>query len=162
MCGRDAKMLKSRRAQPAVEMSIVKSSLVRPTAFYSGDAQKTKLNWFCYEYALEIVHFIDKGLQRRLNRKGVTDKRIVDFAVYFAKHMKVVAMQKLGGEFKAVPMNYQDIERFFPRVDDRLVDDLLTVVAKAWDSLLEVRSACPTRCISERDRLTPAFDVPNL
>jgi len=143
-------------------MPIVNSSLVRPTAFYSGDAQKTKLNWFCYEYASEIVQFIDKGLQRRLNRKGVTDKRIVDFAVYFAKHMKVVAMQKLGGEFDRVPISYQDVERFFPRLGDRLVDELLTVVAAAWDSLLEVCSACPTRCISERDKLTSAFDAPDL
>lgn len=143
-------------------MSIVKSSLVRPKAFCSGDAQKTKLNWFCYEYASEIVHFIDKGLRRRLSRKGVTDKRIVDFSVYFAKHMKVVAMQKLGGEFDRVPMNYQDIERLFPRLDDRLVDELLTVVAAAWKSLLEVCSACPTRCISERDQLTSAFDAPGL
>jgi hypothetical protein len=140
----------------------MRSSLVKPTVFYSGDAEKTKLNWFRYEYASEIIHHIDAELQKRLNRKGITDRRIGDFAVYFAMHMKVVAMRKLGGEFDKVPMNYQDIERFFPRLGDKLVDDLLTVVAKAWDSLLEMCSSCPTRCISERDRLTPAFDDQNL
>jgi hypothetical protein len=86
----------------------------------------------------------------------------VDFAVYFAKHMKVVALQKLRGEFERVPFSYQDIERFFPRLADSLVDGLLTVVAKAWDSLLELCCSCPTRCVSQRDQLTPAFDDPNL
>jgi hypothetical protein len=140
----------------------VQSSLVKPTAFYSNDSEKTKLNWFCYEYASEIVSHVDAYLQKRLNRKGVTDQRLVDFAVYFSRHMKVVAMQKLSGEFDRVPMNYQDVERFLPQLDDRLVDDLLTVVARAWDDLLELCSSCPTRCISERDQVTPWFDAPNL
>jgi hypothetical protein len=140
----------------------VRSSLVRPTVFYSSDSEKTRLNWFCYEYASEIVSHVDANLQKRLNKKGVTDRRIVDFAVYFAKHMKAVAMQKLGGQFDRVPMSCRDIEQFFGRLDDRVVDDLLTVVAEAWDSLLEICSSCPTRCVSERDQITPAFDDPNL
>jgi len=140
----------------------MQSSLVKPIAFYSNAAEKTKLNWFCYEYASEIISLVDPKLQKRLNRKGIADGRIVDFAVYFAKHMKAVGLRKLGGEFDRVPMNYQDIERFFPRLDDKIVDDLLTVVAKAWDSLLEICCSCPTRCISERDQLAPAFDDPDL
>jgi hypothetical protein len=143
-------------------MAEMKSSLVRPRSFYSSPAEKTKLNWFCYEYASEIVSMVDSRLQKRLNHKGIADRRIVDFAVYFAKHMKVVGLQKLAGEFDRVPMTYQDIERFFPRLDDRLVDDLLTVVAKAWEGMLELCCRCPSRCVSERDQLTPAFDNPNL
>jgi len=46
----------------------VKSDLVRPTEFYSSAAEKTKLNWFCCEYASEIVSHIDAYLQRRLKR----------------------------------------------------------------------------------------------
>jgi len=140
----------------------MQSSLVKPTAFYSKGSEKTKLNWFCYEYAAEIVSHIDASLQKRLNRKGVTDQRIVDFAVHFSKHMRTVGMQKLGGECDRVPMSYQDIERFFPQLDDKLVDHLLTVAARAWDDLLELCSSCPTRCISERDQLTTWFDAPNL
>jgi len=97
-----------------------------------------------------------------LKRKGVTDQRIVEFAVGFAKHMKVVAIQKLAGEFDKAPMSYRDIERVFPDLDDRLVDNLLTVVAKAWDSLLEICAVCPARCVSERDQVMPQFDDPDL
>lgn len=145
-----------------VERFIMQPSLVRPIFFYSEDAEKTKFNWFCYEYASEIVLHIDSDFQKRLHRKGVDDLRIVDFAVYFARHMKAVVRQKLESEFNGVPMSYRDIEKFFPRLANAVVDDLLTVVAKAWDSLLEVCSVCPARCVSEREQLTEAFDDPNL
>ena len=39
--------------------------LVKPTAFYSNEREKTKLNWFCYEFA--------HGLEIDLNKK--TGKR---------------------------------------------------------------------------------------
>jgi hypothetical protein len=140
----------------------VQSSLVKPTAFYSDDSEKIKLNWFCYEYALEIISEIGARLQKRLNQKGVPDGRIAEFAICFAKHMKAVALQKLGGEFDKVPMSSQDIARFLPHLDDRLVDDLLTVTVRAWEGLLEICSFCPARCISERDHVAPMFDAPDL
>jgi len=140
----------------------MQSLLVKPTAFYKDDSQKTKLNWFCYEYASEIVSRVDRRLRRRLNRKGIKDGRIVEFAAWFAKHMKVVALRTLAGQFDKVPISYRDVERFFPRIGDKLVDDLLTVVAGAWDSLLEACSECPTRCVSEKDEPAPMFDDPDL
>lgn len=140
----------------------MQSSLVKPTAFYSCESEKTKLNWFCYEYASDIVSDIDDYLRRRLKRKGVTDQHIADFAVGFSRHMKAVVIRRIAGEFDAVPMSYRDIERFFPQLDDRLVNDLLTVVAAAWENLLDLCSACPTRCISEANHPTRWFDAPNL
>lgn len=138
------------------------SALVKPTVFYRHVAEKTKFNWFCYEYAAEIVSCVDADLRKRLNRKGISDQRIVDFAVYFAQRMKGPIVAKLAGEVAEIHMSHVDIAGFFPDLDDKQVDRLLTLVAKAWDSLLEVCSSCPGRCISERDRPAPAFDDPNL
>jgi hypothetical protein len=74
--------------------------------------------------------------------------------------MKVLIEQRLHGEFDRMPMNYQDIERLLPNVGDELVDRLLTLAGQAWESLLEVCSRCPIRCITERHMLTPYFDHP--
>jgi hypothetical protein len=136
------------------------SSIVEPGRFYSDDCQKTKLNWFCYEFASEVVSHIGRRLQKRLHKKGLTDVGIADFAVRYSKGFKVLIEQKLAGEFDRMPLNYQDIERLLPHVGDKLVDDLLTVAARAWDSLLKVCSVCPTRCISERHLRMPQFDEP--
>jgi len=135
---------------------------VSPGSFFSTDAEKTKLNWFLFEFAQELESFIgrEKRLKRQLHRKGVGDSRIGDFCVHYAKQMKGQILDKLGGRIPQVRVGYEEIEAFFPTVGDRLVDEVLTVVAKAWDSQTEACVVCPTRCISERDERAAMFDDP--
>ncbi len=97
----------------------------------------------------------------QLHRAGVDDGRMRDFCVHYAKHMKKEILDKLAGRTANVGLGYLEIERFFPQIGDRLVDRLLTVVGKAWDSQTELCVVCPTRCISERDKRAPMFDDPD-
>jgi hypothetical protein len=136
---------------------------ITPDRFFSNDKEKTKLNWFLFELALEIERYIakERRLTIQLRRKGVDDDRVRDFCVHYAKHMKKEILDKLAGRTASVGLGYLEIERFFPQVGDRLVDRLLTVVGKAWDSQTEACVVCPTRCISERDKRAPMFDDPD-
>ena len=135
---------------------------VSPASFFSTDAEKTKLNWFLFEFARELQSVIarDKRLRVRLQRKGVTQSRTAEFCVHYAKHMKGEILAKLAGRTPQVRIGYQEIEAFFPEIGDRLVDQLLTVAAKAWDSQTEACVVCPTRCISEKDERALMFDDP--
>jgi hypothetical protein len=74
--------------------------------------------------------------------------------------MKKVILDKLEGRITNVRLGYEAIEEFFPDIGDRLVDKLLTIAAKAWDSQTEVCVVCPTRCISERNERASMFDDP--
>ena len=136
--------------------------LVAPGRFFSSEAEKTKLNWFLFEFAHEAERFIhrDKRLRKRLSGKGVDDARIGDLCVHCAKHMKDQILAKLAGRIPQVRMGYEEIEGFLPEIGDRLADRVLTVVAKAWDAQTKVCVACPTRCISERDDRAPMFEDP--
>ena len=135
---------------------------VSPGRFYATDAEKTKLNWFLFEFAQESESFIrrEKRLRQRLARKGVDDTRLGDFCVHYAKHMKHQILEKLAGRIPKVCMSYEQIEVFLPEIGDRLMDQVLTVLCKAWDSQTEACVVCPTRCISERDEHAPMFDDP--
>ncbi len=135
---------------------------VSPDRFFSTDAEKTKLNWFLFEFAQETESFIhrEKRLKKRLTGKGVDDARIGDFCVHYAKHMKTQILEKLAGRIPQVCIGYEEIEGFLPEIGDRLVDQVLMVIAKAWDSQTEACVACPTRCISERDERAPMFEDP--
>lgn len=135
---------------------------VSPGSFFSTDAEKTKLNWFLFEFAREIEISLsrDTPLKRRLHRKGVDDSRVGDFCVHYAKHMKGQVLDRLAGRVPHVHIGYKEIEAFFPAIGDRLVDQVLTVVAKAWDSQTELCVMCPTRCISEMNERTAMFDDP--
>ena len=74
--------------------------------------------------------------------------------------MKEQILDKLEGRVMQVHIGYEEIEKFLPEIGDRLVDQVLTIIAKAWDSQTELCVVCPTRCISERDERAPMFDDP--
>ncbi len=131
-------------------------------AFYNSETEKTKLNWFLFEYALEYDTHIyeDKRLHARLERKGVDDSAIAEFCIQYAKKMSGQILDRVSGKIESIEFGYRSIEAFFPHVGDELINSLLTAAAKAWDSLTCKCVVCPTRCISERDRKATMFDEP--
>ena len=136
--------------------------LISPADFFSCKKEKTKLNWFCFEFALEFQNFIyrDLKLKSQLKRKKIDDEAIAKFCIHYAKHMKKPILDKITGLSENLTLSYLEIENYFPSIDDCLVDRLLTIAGKAWDSQTELCMCCPTRCISERDKIAPMFDDP--
>lgn len=136
--------------------------VVLPGRFFSTDAEKTKLNWFLFEYAQECESFIhrDQRLRQSLAREGVDAARIGDLCVHYSKQMKQQILDKVEGRIPEIRIGYEPIESFLPEIGDRLVDQLLTVFAEAWKSQTDMCAICPTRCISERNRRAPMFDEP--
>lgn len=135
---------------------------ISPDAFYNSETEKTKLNWFLFEYALEYEAHIyeDKKLHTRLDRKGVDDRAIAEFCIQYAKQMNGQILARVLHKIGNIEFGYRSIEAYFPHIGDELVNSLLTAAAKAWDSLTGRCVSCPTRCISERDRKATMFNGP--
>jgi hypothetical protein len=74
--------------------------------------------------------------------------------------MKEEILARVTGRTPQVRLGYEKIESYFPELDDLIVDQMLTVVVEAWNTLTEMCVMCPTRCISERDRRASMFDDP--
>jgi hypothetical protein len=142
--------------------NITKKNLpnITPTDFYSSEMDKTKINWFLFEYAAEFNSTIKKSLRTKLNRKQINNKKIAELCIHFAKHMKREILDKLAGNTENVSLSYRTIEEFFPSISDKLVDDLLSAAYGAWSSITSMCVNCPTRCISEKDQKAPMFDDP--
>ncbi len=139
-----------------------KMAFISPAHFYSNPLEKTKLNWFCFEYALELETCIkgEPGLMSRLGRKGVDELAVAMFCVHYSKHMKGQVLAKLSGSIPIVEMGYEAIEEFFPSIGDALVNRLFEPAAKAWESITKWCVVCPNRCISEKDHRATMFDDP--
>lgn len=135
---------------------------VSPGDFFSTNKDKTKLNWFLFEYALELEAFVwrDKELGKRLRGMGIGEREVAAFCVSHAKHMKREILDRVSGKTKNVRIGYEEVEAYFPTIGDELVDRLLTKAAEAWDSQTEACVVCPTRCISEKEQRAPMFDDP--
>ena len=134
--------------------------VITPAAFYTNEKDKIKLNWFLFEYAAELDSHIKRPLRKRLKRKNIGKRKIAEFGIYYSKKMKGEILDKLSGRIENVSLSYQAIEDFFPRLNDKLVDDLLTSAFNAWDSITSMCVKCPTRCISEKDYKALMFDDP--
>jgi len=133
---------------------------ISPTDFFSSDSEKTKLNWFLFEYASGIQPKIGRPLRKGLERKGVKENDIAEFCIYCAKQIEQPIFDKLSGEAADMVLSYHPIEAFFPFLRNKLVDNLLIVAGKAWEGLIEMCAQCPTRCISEKEEKASMFDDP--
>jgi hypothetical protein len=137
--------------------------LVKPTAFYSNEREKTKLNWFCYELAHGLEIDLNKKTGERLRKHRVFEKDIAKFSIYISKKMKGIIPEKLSGKIDKTYFSYEWIEAYFPKLrDDKLVDDMLMVIAKTWDEQLSIFETYPNRCISEKDNYCTIFDDKNI
>ena len=133
--------------------------LIKPTSFSSGELEKTKLNWFCYELALSFDLAINSKLGEKLGKKyGIDEEEIADFSIYFAKKMKEISLQKLSGEIVTVYISYEMIEAYFPFLSDKIINKMLEALAEAWDEHLSICETCPNRCVSEKDEYCTMFD----
>lgn len=139
-------------------------SPISPAHFFSTDKEKTKLNWFLFEYARELESFIrrKKSFRAKLLRKGVDRAALAGFCIHYSKHMKSQVLDRVAGRIPHVRIGYEEIEAYFPTIGDSLCDQILTAAARAWDSQTEACSFCPTRCISEKEKMAPMFDDPDL
>lgn len=135
--------------------------VISPADFYSSDSEKTKLNWFLFEFSAEIQSQIGKSLKKRLQKAGVSDEALAAFCIHYSINMKSQILQQVAGRQENIHHSYLPIEQYFSSLSDRLIDDLLTAVGNAWDEQTEMCVVCPTRCISEKDRSADMFDDPD-
>jgi len=132
--------------------------MISPTSFYSSESEKTKLNWFCYEFSMEIYDNIKKEIGSRLKRQKISDKALAEFSVYYSKEMKNQVLQRLSGKIKNVCISYEPIESYFPYLGDGLINKMTDIISDSWDGMLSFCEICPNRCISEKDSYCALFD----
>ena len=56
------------------------SPLITPAAFYSNERDKTKFNWFLFEYAAEFNSHIKRHLRKNLRRKKTMTRKLRIYA----------------------------------------------------------------------------------
>ena len=132
--------------------------IIDPAWFCSGEREKTKLNWFCYELSIGIYDEVRSVLGRRPGRRGAGDAAIASFSVHASRALEEEILLKLTGRVDDVSVSYETVQDLLPRLDDRTVDRVLDSVLRAWDGQLSTCEVCPTRCITERDARCTMFD----
>jgi hypothetical protein len=74
-----------------------------------------------------------RRIGNRLRRNKISDEAFAEFSINISKGMKDIVLQKLSGRIKKVFFSHEMIERNFPNLDDRTINRMLDIAAKAWD-----------------------------
>ncbi len=133
-------------------------SQIKPHHFFSGENQKTKFNWFAFELACEIDRAVPYQLKEYLYKRGYTKQKFNMSCIKLAILLQGVILKKLRNEIPDMELNYTEVERAFPRLNNKTIDKLLDSLEKAWDNLLGVCVSCPSACVTNKDDYCQMFD----
>lgn len=126
--------------------------------FYTDEKEKTKINWFCFEYAIELYTFIMKSDTLRKYRTKNSADEIAAFCMHFSKQMKKSVYDRLNQVTSVVIIEEEYVADYYPKNTQRQNVALMDIAGAAWDTLLSACEMCPVRCISERERRSEFFD----
>jgi hypothetical protein len=130
---------------------------IKEERFYGSEEEKTKLNWFLYETALEYQMFIKSDRHLEKFRKTHGPAKIGAYCVHYAKKMKHSVLERLAGRTDATTLYEEYITDFFPQIRRNDMLRLMKVAEAAWDSHMSVCVVCPIRCLSEKDMKSDLF-----
>jgi hypothetical protein len=143
---------------PALPGSKADHLKILPRHFFSREDEKTKFNWFAFELALELKVSIPGKLRKYLEKKKYPEPELNRACVRLAKLLQAAVLRKLRKEAPEMRIDYTDVEKAFPGLQDKTVNDLLTCAGAAWDHLLEQCCVCPSACVSNKDDYCTMFD----
>jgi hypothetical protein len=111
-------------------------SPIKAEWFYKDESEKTKINWFSFEYALEFYTFIMKSEALRKYRARYSSAEIAAFCAYFAKKMKKSVYDWLAGTTSAVIIDEEYIVDYYPKNTQRGVcQDSCRKSSKNYDDI---------------------------
>jgi hypothetical protein len=133
-------------------------STIQPYHFYSNPSEKTKFNWFAFELACEIERAVPFKLKRYLSKKGYTKQTFNMSCIHLATLLQGVVLKQLRNEIPEMQLNYTEVEKAFPKLNDKTVNKLLDCTSQAWENLLSVCVTCPSACVTNKDKYCAMFD----
>ena len=133
---------------------------IKASWFYWDDSEKTKFNWFLYEYACTLYDHIRRSKNETLNRWRAkhSNKQVAEFCAYFSKRMRQSVLDSIARHAKET---IGDEEYICDYCHTNTLDEngaILETAVSAWSELLEICVICPERCITERDNRSMFFD----
>jgi hypothetical protein len=127
--------------------------------FYYLEGEKTKLNWFLLEIALEYYDRIRDSQALAPYREQYDENQIAQFCAYYARRMKKGMLDCLRGRRKTIVVDQGYITDFYPQHSGQLNDLLLSVAKEAVDHMLSGCKHCPQGCLYDYQAKSPLFDT---
>ena len=126
--------------------------------FYYVEGEKTKLNWFLLEVALEYYGRIRDSEELAAYREQYDERQRAQFCAYFAKRLKKNLLDCLRGRRKTVVIDQEHINDFYPHFGDAISNLLAKAAKDAVGHMLAACERCPNQCLRDYRAGCPYFD----
>ena len=127
--------------------------------FHSLEGEKTKLNWFLLETALEHYTRITGSDALSDYRKLYSKEQIALFSAYYARRMKASVLNALKGRRKNIVSYPEYIDDYYPNHDRKMNAALQEAANEAWNHMLNACLNCPQRCLTDYKSRSMNFDI---
>ena len=126
--------------------------------YYHLEGEKTKLNWFLMEIALEYYDRIMDSPDLAWYREQYDDRQIAQYCTYYAMRAKEGLLKCLRGQRKKVLLRTEHIDDFYPHHTAQQNDALGKAGDRSWDSMLSACKVCPQQCLKDYRSRSCHFD----
>ena len=127
--------------------------------FYYLEGERTKLNWFLLEIALEYYGRIRDCTELAQYREQYDEKQIAQFCAYFARRLKKNLLNCIKGRRKTVVIDQEHINDFYPHLDNWTSNLLTSAARDAVGHMLSACEHCPQQCLTDYQSTSLSFDT---
>ena len=86
-------------------------STIEPYHFFSSREDKTKFNWFAFEWACEMDRAVPFQLKRYLSKNGYTQQNFNQSCIKLAVLLQGVVLRKLRNEIPYMQISHTEVEK---------------------------------------------------
>ena len=140
---------------------ILNNSPIKMEWFYDiggTEGEKTKLNWYLLEIALEYYDRIMCSPELEPYRERHGEEQIALYCAYYARRLKEGVLKYIRGQRKNVIFYQYYVSDYYPQHSDHLTGLLSRAARASFDNLWPVCRACPQQCLWEHEGKSPLFD----
>jgi hypothetical protein len=120
--------------------------------------EKTKLNWYMLELALEYYDRIMDKPELASYREQYDEDQIAQYCAYYARRLKESLLKYIRGQRKNVIFYREYAGDFYPHHDAGLTATLSRTARESFDNMWPGCRACPQQCLWEHEDKSPLFD----
>ena len=139
-------------------MIIQNNTPIQMKWFYFIEGNKSKLNWFLFEFALEYYNAISKNPSLEDYRNQYDVQYIAQYCTYFSRRLKESLLKELRGRTKHVIFQERYINDFYPHHDSDLNHTLSLIAMNSFEELQFKCDECRQQCLFDYRAISSYFN----
>jgi len=137
---------------------ILNTTPIQMEWFTNLEGEKTKLNWYLMEFAMDYYTVVMKYPGLEDYRTQYDDLHIARYCAYYARRMKKSFLNCLRGRAKNIIFYEVYITDFYPHHNGGLNDMLNKQAIEAFEDMQSNCEGCPYICLRDYRGYMPLFD----